>query len=138
VEAESGLNDTVHQSLAASVRAIWDDAFDPRLFELVRLRIAQLLRCDAELAVRTPEAMRAGMDDQTFAELSRWPTSDRFDDRDRTVLAWIEQWLVDVQGITDADAARVQELFTPEELAQLTLALAMFEALIRARAALAA
>ena len=135
--AAAGLNGAVHQSLVDTVRAIWAGDFDPRLLELVRLRIAELLRCDAELGERTQSAIEAGVNDETVLALRQWPTSDLFDQRDRTVLAWVEQWLFDVQGIRDEDANAVQQLFSPKELAHLTLALAVFEALIRARVALA-
>lgn len=134
----AGFNDAVRESLIASHRAIWEHSFDPRLFELVRMRLAQLLRCDTEMLDRTPEARAAGVDEALLASLPSWPSSERFDERDRAVLAWAEQWLVDVQGITDDDAARVKALFSDEQLAQLTLALATFEALIRARVALEA
>jgi alkylhydroperoxidase family enzyme len=132
----SGLPEAVAGSLVDSYRAIWKEAFDARLLELVRLRIALLLRCDDEFAERAPEALAAGLDEATVVALPRWPTSDLFDERDRIVLGWTEQWLVDVKAITDADAARVQELFSNAQLAQLTLALALFEATIRARVAL--
>ena len=72
------------------------------------------------------------------AELPQWPSSSRFDERTRAAIGWSEQWLLDVRGITDADAARLQELFAPDELAALTMAVAVFEMIIRARGALAA
>jgi len=132
----AGFNDAVRAALVASHRAIWERSFDPRLFELVRVRIAQLLRCDAELRFRAPESVAAGVDEALLAALAGWPTSDRFDERDRVVLGWVEQWVLDVKGISDDQAARVQEQFSDAELAQLTLALASFEAAIRARTAL--
>jgi alkylhydroperoxidase family enzyme len=134
----AGFNDAVRAALVDSHRAIWERSFDPRLFELVRVRIAQLLRCDAEMRTRMPGARAAGVDEALLAALPTWPTSDRFDERDRVVLGWVEQWVLDVKGITDEEAARVRELFSDAELAQLTLALASFEAAIRARTALEA
>jgi alkylhydroperoxidase family enzyme len=131
-----GLPQVVHRSLVETLDAIWEQAPDPRLLELIRLRMAQLLRGVSELERRTPAAVGAGLDEAVIAELSRWPTSDRFDERDRIVLGWVEQWLVDVQGISDDDAARVRAIFDPTELAHLTLAVALFEALIRAQVAL--
>jgi AhpD family alkylhydroperoxidase len=134
----AGFNDEVRTALVASHRAIWERSFDPRLFELVRVRIAQLLRCAGELRARAPEAAAAGVDETLLAALAEWPTSARFDERDRVVLGWVEQWVLDVKGISDDQAARVQERFSDDELAQLTLALASFEAAIRARTALGA
>ena len=135
---DAGLAPVVLERLAELDATLWGRSFDPRLMELVRLRFAQLLRADGELARRTPEALAAGLDDATVAELPQWPTSDRFDARDRLALAWAEQWLVDIAGITDDDAAELQRAFTERELAQLTMAVAVFEMTTRACVALTA
>jgi alkylhydroperoxidase family enzyme len=136
--ARAGLTPPVHETLVALDDALWAGSFDPVLMELLRLRTAQLLGVEAELTRRTPAASAAGLDDALVAELPQWPTSPRFDDRSRAAIAWAEQWIVDVHGITDTDAARLQDLFTPAELAGLTMAIAVFEMTIRARAALGA
>lgn len=133
---DAGLAPVVLERVAELDATLWARSFDARLMELVRLRIAQMLGADAELTRRTPEATDAGLDEATIAELSQWPVSARFDTRDRAVLGWAEQWLVDVTGITDDDAARLQQLLSERELAQMTMAVAVFEMLTRTRVAL--
>jgi alkylhydroperoxidase family enzyme len=134
---DAGLEPVVFEQLVALEAAIWDvGGFDPVLLELVRLRIAQLVQAPAELARRTPEAVAAGLDEGTVAELTQWPTSPRFDERDRAVLAWTEQWVIDASQMTDADAARLTGALTESECATLSTALALFEALTRTRVAL--
>jgi alkylhydroperoxidase family enzyme len=135
---DAGLAPVVLERLAALDATLWARSFDPRLMELVRLRFAQLLRADRELARRTPAAIAAGLDDATVADLAQWPTSERFDARDRLALAWAEQWLVDISGITDDAAAELQGAFSERELAQLTMAVAVFEMTTRACVALTA
>jgi alkylhydroperoxidase family enzyme len=81
-------------------REAWRVA-DPVLLELCRLRIAQLLGCDAEQAARTPEALAAGLEEATVAELRAWPTSSRFGPRERAGLAFCEQFMIDVAGLDD-------------------------------------
>src|SRR5258706_13191907 len=44
------------------------------LLELVRIRIAQLIQAPAEAARRTPEAVVAGLDEETVAELACSPS----------------------------------------------------------------
>lgn len=136
--AQAGLMPSVHRTLVDLDDCLWSGSFDPVLMELVRLRAAQLLGVEGELVRRTPAALAAGLDETLVAELPQWPSSPRFDERTRAAIGWSEQWILDVRGITDADAARLQELFAPDELAALTMAVAVFEMIIRARGALAA
>jgi hypothetical protein len=72
---------------------------DPRLLELCRLRLAELLAHDRARAERTPAAVAAGLDERQVAELSRWPVSTAFDARERAALALAEQFAIDVKGI---------------------------------------
>jgi alkylhydroperoxidase family enzyme len=136
--AQAGLMPSVHRTLVDLDDCLWSGSFDPVLMELVRLRAAQLLGVEGELVRRTPAALAAGLDETLVSELPQWPSSPRFDTRTRAAIGWSEQWILDVRGITDADAARLQELFAPDELAALTMAVAVFEMIIRARGALAA
>jgi alkylhydroperoxidase family enzyme len=68
------------------------EAIDPDLFDKVRIRVAMLLGCSAELA-----------DDPTglAAILPSWPTSPAFSARDRACLAYAEQFVVDVASMPD-------------------------------------
>ena len=99
--------------------AAWD-AVDPVLLELCRLRVAMLLGCEAELQVRTPAAAAAGLDEATIAELSRWPTSDRFGSRERACLAFCEQFVIDVATLDDALAAAVADELGADGLVDFT------------------
>jgi hypothetical protein len=54
----------------------------------------------------------------------------------RAAVAFAEQYALDPHGVTDADAAALHGLFTPEQLAALTTALATFDALARVRVVL--
>ena len=74
-----------------SVRA----ACDGTLLELARRRVAMLLNNDAELAAK---AWGEISETQT-AELSSWPNSDAFDERQKAALALTEQFVIDVTGV---------------------------------------
>jgi alkylhydroperoxidase family enzyme len=95
-------------ALSGVVAAAWEEA-DPVLLELARLRIATLLRNDAEPARLTAAARTAGLTDEKVAELSAWPTSPLFTPRERACLALTEQFVVDANGVTDAEVAEVTE-----------------------------
>ncbi len=113
--------------VAAELHAAHDAAWatcDPALLELTRLRVAMLLGNDAELAVRTPGA---GVDEATVAELSLWPTSPRFGERERACLTLVEQWLIDVANVSDEQCAAVAEHLGPQGLADYASAILVIE-----------
>ena len=95
-------------AMAHLVAAAWDDT-DPVLLELARLRIATLLRYPEELTRRSARAKEAGLEEAKLAELPAWPTSPRFSARERACLALTEQFVLDANGVTDAQVAEVTE-----------------------------
>jgi alkylhydroperoxidase family enzyme len=109
---------------------------DPVLLEICRLRIAHLIGDAAELATRSRPAIDAGLTEAKLEELSRWPTSPLYSAGERAALNFAEVYVADPHSITDADAARLHEHYDPPELATLTTALALFDAMSRLRVAL--
>jgi alkylhydroperoxidase family enzyme len=135
--ADAGLEPKVLEHLELLDAQLWSgEGVEAPLLELVRLRIAQLLDAPAELDRRTPAAVDAGLDETMVTELSMWPTSPRFDERQRAVLSWSEQWVIDPEQITDEDASRLTAALTEKECAALSTSLAVFESLTRTRVAL--
>lgn len=74
-----------------SVRA----ACDNTLLELARRRVAVLLNNESELTAKP----WGSISELQVAELSSWPTSDAFDERQKAALALTEQFVVDVTGV---------------------------------------
>ena len=105
----------------------------PSLLELCRLRIAQLLGCEAALVHRTPEAIAAGLDEDLVSSLSQWPTDARFSDQARACLGYAEQLLIDAQGVSDEDADRMIDAVGQGGFLVLTYACGLFETTQRAR-----
>lgn len=113
--------------VAAELHAAHDAAWascDPALLELTRLRIAMMLGHERERAQRTPGA---GVDEATVAELSLWPTSPRFTERDRACLTLVEQWLIDVADVSDEQCAAVAEHLGADGLASYASAILVLE-----------
>ena len=121
----------VAEALADAHRAAWA-AVDPRLLELCRVRTAQLLGCAQEAAARTPGVE---VDPATVDEVAAWPTSPRFDARDRAVLAWCEQYVIDVASMDDDTVAAVREHLGETGLVDLTNAFLVIEQRQRLRTA---
>ncbi|MEO1061832.1 MAG: hypothetical protein AAFZ07_10470 [Actinomycetota bacterium] len=116
-------------TLEEARQAAWA-ATDRRLLELTRLRIAQLLDCGAELDARTP-----GVDlgAATAADVASWPASDALDDRDRAALAYCEQWVVDVAGMSDELVAPLRAALGDDGLSTFTNAMMVVEQRMRLR-----
>lgn len=124
----------VAEHLAEAHRQTWQ-ALDPVLLELVRLRVAMLLGCEAELAERTPAAIEAGLDETMVAALPSWPTSPLYGPRERACIGFVEQWVIDVASMSDSDAAAVSEVLGPDGLATFASALLVIEQRQRLRLA---
>ena len=118
-------------------RLWWSRAVDPVLLELCRLRVAALLGCDAELAVRYAPARAAGLDEAKIGALSTWPTHPAYSPRERACLGFAEQFVVDPHGISDEAAAAVTAHLTAPEMVAFTEALAVFDGFARFRLLLA-
>ena len=124
----------VAEHLAVAHEQAWL-AVDPVLLELARLRVAMLLGNEAELSVRTPTAVAAGLDEATVRELSLWPTSERFGPTERACLDFTEQWVMDVASLSDEQAAAVSAAIGPQGLAHFASALLVLEQRQRLRLA---
>jgi alkylhydroperoxidase family enzyme len=127
-----------HPDIAARLddlhRAAWL-VVDPVLLELCRLRIAQLLGCEAEQDARTPPALAAGLDEATIADLRAWPTSSRFGSRERACLAFCEQFVIDVASLSDDLAGALADELGPEAFVDFVNAVLIVEQRQRLRLA---
>jgi alkylhydroperoxidase family enzyme len=116
---------------------LWDPAvIDLRLLELCRLRIATIVGCDGERAVRFSDAVDAGVTEADVAALPAWPSSPRFSPAERAAIAYAEQYVMDPHELTDEHFATLHQHLDEPALATLSLAVAMFDALARFRLAL--
>jgi alkylhydroperoxidase family enzyme len=112
-------------------RAVWA-AVDPVLVELARLRIAILLGFEAGLALRSHQARDAGLDAAKIVELPSWPSSPLFSARERACIALAEQFVIDVNGVTDQLVDDVLAHLSPAECFAYVNALSALENLQRA------
>lgn len=108
---------------------------DPALLELCRLRIAQLVESELDLALRYRPARQAGLTEEKIAVLRRYPSSELFTERERICLEFTEQFVIASSAISDEDVARVQTVLTPEEFIYLCKALSVMDQFARASSA---
>jgi len=97
------------------------DAVTPRLLrELIIIRTAQIVRSDYELNQHIPMALKVGLSQQQLDEVANWRDSKLFDERQRAVLAYIEQLLAG-GDVDDATFATFASHFTPEEIIEISV-----------------
>ena len=129
-----GLRPDLYEPFREFYAVFWRDRLvDPVVLELCRLRVAQLLGCATELRVRYEPAVAAGFTEAMAAELSRWPTSDRFNPAHRAALAFAEQFVIDPKGIRGQVRDELRAHFVLPEVVAITEALALFDGFIRFR-----
>ena len=98
---------------------------EPEVLALVHLRIAQLLRNDAEFE-RVPKGAPQ-ISSEKMAALSQWPTSPLFSDLERACLGFTEQFVMDVAGVSEELRDSVGEYLDPAELGGFVTALYLLD-----------
>jgi AhpD family alkylhydroperoxidase len=123
----------VGRTAPAPYRAL--DAFDrsidldPRLRELVRIRVSQLNGCAYCLDQHVRDALAAGEGERRLATLAAWRESVFFTARERAALALAEQvTLIHEGGVSDEVWDEAAAQLTEAELAQLLLAIVAINA----------
>ena len=109
----------VHDVITDLHGELWK-ALDPEVLELCRLRIASLQGDDREAARPAPAAP---VSPEKAAAIADWPDSPLFSDRERACLAFAEQFVGDVAGISQGDVDALLAHFTPGEVQALVSAL---------------
>ena len=95
---------------------------DKLLMELVRLRVSQINGCAYCIDVHTADARKAGESERRLATVAVWRETPFFTDRERAALDWAEAVTrVAETRVPDDVWDRVQPVFTPAELVDLTL-----------------
>lgn len=98
---------------------------EPKVLELCRLRMAQILGC----AARPREGL--GLDDGSLAALEGWRAGSEFSAVERACLALAEKFVLDPHGVTDDDAAAVRAHLADAGLVAFVEALASFDGFLR-------
>lgn len=105
------------RALNAAYTAAWACA-DPALLTVCRDRVGMLLR-----HTPTIESMTAADRERLLA----WPSSEHVAETERAALDFTEQYVVDVSGITDEQAARLRDALGDEGFATFVNALLVIE-----------
>ena len=108
------------RAAAAMAFTIRFDAITPRrLLELVIMRTAEIVRSDYEINQHRPLMKLCGYSDAQIAAVASWRGSLLFDDKQRALLAYVEQM---AQGgeVDDATFAALAQHFSPQEIVEIS------------------
>ena len=123
------INPQAMQSLLALQGVIDNSGLDEKLMHLVKLRAAQINGCAYCIDMHSKEASFAGDSEQRLYGLDAWRETPYYSERERAALEWAEAvTLVSATHVPDGVYERVRAQFSEQEIANLTLAVAMANA----------
>lgn len=103
---------------------------DPRIKELVQLRVSQINGCAFCLDMHWAELLKQGVDPRHVNAVAGWREAPRFfSERDQAALNWAEAVnAVPQRTPSDEDFDRMRRHFSEEEIAELTFAIGAIRA----------
>jgi alkylhydroperoxidase family enzyme len=123
----------LHAAWRDFARLFWEKRLvHPRLLELARARIAQMLGAGVPDVCDAMRDARAAIDPRQRAALGAWwEHGDLFDATERACLRFAEQFVLDAQQISDADAHAVKDALGDAGLVAFVEALAILDGFSR-------
>ena len=112
------------RAMGALDQRIAQSDLEKPLVELVRIRVSQINGCAFCIDRHVAEARRGGEDERRLSTLQVWRDTPFFSERERSALAWAEALtrIADAH-VPDALWERVDQVFAPSQLIDLTLAI---------------
>jgi AhpD family alkylhydroperoxidase len=114
------------KAVGAYDAAVAASTLDPRLHELVRMRVAQINACTVCLSWRTPAAVEAGVTDELLGEVENYATAAGFTPKEQVAIEYAERFSTDSANIDDAFIARLTAEFEPADIIELTLVISKY------------
>jgi AhpD family alkylhydroperoxidase len=114
-----------NQALAGLEHFVMSCGIERPLLELVKMRASQINGCAYCLDMHSKDARALGETEQRLYLLDAWREAPFYSDRERAALEWTETiTLIAGKQVPDDVYDRVAAQFSPEEVANLTLAIA--------------
>ncbi|BCG94158.1 carboxymuconolactone decarboxylase family protein [Mesorhizobium sp. 131-2-1] len=104
-------------------------SFDPKLLELVKLRVSQMNGCADCLHMHRQDALKLGETDDRLLLLDAWRESALYTERKRAALAWAEALTrISETHAPDATYEEARRAFSEDELVALSIGIATINA----------
>ena len=105
------------------------NSFDPKLLELVKLRVSQMNGCAHCLHMHRQDAIKLGETDDRLLLLDAWRESALYTERERAALAWAEALTrISETHAPDAVYEEARKAFSEDELVALSIGIATINA----------
>src|SRR5579862_242937 len=119
------LSPKIYETMSALQAYVDSCGLERPLLELVKLRASQINGCAYCIDMHSKDARALGETEQRLYLLNAWRESPFYTERERAALEWTESvTLVSESAVPDDVYERVKQQFSPEELANLTMAIA--------------
>jgi AhpD family alkylhydroperoxidase len=113
----------------AAVEGWISKSFDPRLLELVKVRVSQMNGCAHCLHMHGQDAANLGETDVRLLLLDAWRESHLYSERERAALAWAETLTrISESRAPDDVYEAARNAFSEDELIALSIGIAMINA----------
>ena len=97
---------------------------EPKLKELINIRASQINGCGYCVDRHTKDALAIGEKEQRINLLTVWREAPIYTEREKAALAWCEALtLVNQTGAPDSAYKGLENVFNPEEIVELTIAI---------------
>jgi AhpD family alkylhydroperoxidase len=114
-----------YQAMATLEQFVTSCGLERPLLELVKMRASQINGCAYCLDMHSKDARALGESEQRLYALDAWRETPFYTERERAALEWTEAITLIAESHAPDDVyERVAQQFGPEELANLTLAIA--------------
>ena len=98
-----------------------ESSLDLATKELVIVRVSQLNGCRYCLAAHRPAALEAGLPPEQVEAICDAAPLDALPERERAIVAWVDQLTLDARGATDELVASTLEHVRDDQLIELTV-----------------
>ena len=106
-----------------------EKSFDPKLLELIRVRVSQMNGCAHCLHMHRQNALKLGETEDRLLLLNAWHESQLYTERERAALAWAESLTQIAESrAPDAVYEAAKSAFSDDELLALSIGVAMINA----------
>ena len=114
----------IYAVMLAAEKQISQFHLDPKLRELIKVRVSQINGCGYCLNLHTNEAIKLGETQQRLFTLSAWWETPFFTEEEQAALKLAEEiTLIAKEGVTDSTYNKAVAIFGEQKVAQLILAI---------------
>lgn len=114
----------VYEAMSAAEKQISNFNLEPKLVELIKIRVSQINGCGYCLNLHTRDARKKGETEQRLYTLSAWWETPFFTEEEQAALKLAEEvTLIAQHGVSDTVYERAVNIFGEQKFAQLILAI---------------